>query len=152
MTFLNSSHLNETLLQAVRTAENISALQKTLLSLLQQLHASHACGPVNRHDIQTLTDILNTAEGNFPEQCIVLFIQLACSQVASFQFQTLQDLERIMAIAEENILFMLKTSICQLICFKISGTSCFHLVPEKLSRCMHIAASILHGNHFQAKP
>ena len=106
MTFLNSSHLNETLLQAVRTAENISALQKTLLSLLQQLRAAHACGPVNHHDIQTLTDILNTVEGNFPEQRIALFIQLACSQVASFQFQTLQDLERIMAIAEENILFM----------------------------------------------
>ncbi|MPC76262.1 hypothetical protein E2C01_070669 [Portunus trituberculatus] len=45
MTFLNSSHLNETLLQTVRTAENISALQKTLLSLPQQLRASHACGP-----------------------------------------------------------------------------------------------------------
>ena len=106
MTFLNSSPLNEAFLQSVRIAENISPLQNTLLSVLQQLRTSHAGGPVNRQDIQNLARILGPVQGNFPEQRITRSIQLACNQVGSFQFQTLKDLQQIVPNAESNIIFL----------------------------------------------
>ena len=106
MTFLNSSHLYEVMLQDMRTSENHSNLQKTLVSAVQNLRTCHGTGPLNAQLTRSLTDLLATVEGNFPEEHIARFIQLACTQVGSFTFQTLLELQQILTYAENNIILL----------------------------------------------
>ena len=60
MTFLNSSHLYEAMLEDMRTSENRSNLQKTLVSAVQNLRACHGTGPLNAQLTRSLTDLLAT--------------------------------------------------------------------------------------------